>query len=72
MPELELKTQSQLQVINGMGMAGETYREHEIRPQLLSERKGGCLATAADALQDNARLREMEARTPQLDRMAGR
>lgn len=68
----EFKSQLVLKVISGEQSAAELCRQHQIKPQLLSEWKTIFLQNAATVFQGNGRLQEAEERIAELERQIGR
>lgn len=68
----EFKAQVVLEIISGAKSAAEISREHQIKPQLLSEWKATFLANAAQAFGADTQLRAAQARIAELERLVGR
>lgn len=68
----EFKSQLVLKVISGEQSAAELCRQHQIKPQLLSEWKTTFLQNAATVFQSDGRLQEAEERIAELERQIGR
>ena len=68
----EFKSQLVLKVISGEQSAAELCRQHQIKPQLLSDWKATFLANAATVFQSDGRLYEAELRIAEMERQIGR
>ena len=64
----EFKSQLVLKVISGEQSAAELCRQHQIKPQLLSDWKATFLANAATVFQSDGRLLEAELRIAEMER----
>jgi transposase-like protein len=58
--------------VSGEQSAAELCRQHQIKPQLLSDWKAAFLANAATVFQSDGRLLEAEQRIAELERQIGR
>lgn len=67
----EFKSQLVLKVISGEQSAAELCRQHQIKPQLLSEWKAAFVANAATVFQSDGRVQEAEMRIAELQRQVG-
>lgn len=61
-----------LKVLSGEQSATELCRQHQIKPQPLSDWEAAFLANAATLFQSDGRLREAEQRIAELERQIGR
>lgn len=68
----EFKAQVVLEIISGAKSAAEISRQHQLKPQLVTEWKTTFLANAANAFQGDVQLREAQARIAELERLVGR
>ncbi len=68
----EFKAQEVLEILSGATSAAEISRQHQLKPQLVTEWKATFLANAANAFQADAQLREAQARIAELERLVGR
>lgn len=68
----EFKAQVVLEIISGAKSAAEISRQHQLKPQLVTEWKATFLANAANAFQADVQLREAQARIAELERLVGR
>jgi len=68
----EFKSQLVLKVISGEQSAAELCRQHQLKPQLLSEWKAAFLQNAPTVFQSDGRLQEAELRIAELERQVGR
>lgn len=67
----EFKAQIVLEVISGVKSAAEVCREHEIKPQLLSQWKSCLLVNASSLFDSTQRRSEEQARIEELERVLG-
>lgn len=68
----EFKSQLVLEAISGEQSAAERCRQHQIKPQLLSEGKAASVANASTVFQSDMRLHGAEQRIAELERQIGR
>jgi len=68
----EFKVQVILEVISGAKSAAEACRQHNLKPQLLSEWKAHFLSHAAQVFQSDEQRSQEQARIAELERLVGR
>lgn len=68
----EFKAQVVLEVLNGSKTAAELCRQHNLKPQLVSDWKATFLAQAATVFQSDERISQQQARIAELERLVGR
>ncbi len=68
----EFKAQVVLEIMSGAKSAAEISRQHQLKPQLVTEWKATFLVNAANAFQADGQLWEAQARLAELERLVGR
>lgn len=68
----EFKAQVVLDLLSGSKSAAELCRQHNLKPQLVSDWKATFLAQAATVFQGDERVSQQQARIAELERLVGR